>query len=89
MASALLGEESQWAHLLQPIKDMAANWDINIAHELEEYLVRHRRIRAPPVGMRLAWLSVCWLRSRRGSCPASAGARSTQQQSAFVDAALH
>ena len=47
MASALLGEESQWAHLLQPIKDMAANWDINIAHELEEYLVRRRRIRAP------------------------------------------
>ena len=47
MASALLGEESHWAHLLQPIKDMAANWDINIAHELEEYLVRRWRIRAP------------------------------------------
>ncbi len=40
MASALLAEECKFAHLLQPIKDMAANWDINIASELEEYLVR-------------------------------------------------
>jgi len=43
MASALLAEECKFAHLLQPIKDMAANWDINIASELEEYLVRRAR----------------------------------------------
>lgn len=89
MASALLGEESQWAHLLQPIKDMAANWDINIAHELEEYLVRRRRTRAPLVAMRLTQLPVCWLRLRRGSCPASIVARSAQHESAFVDVTQH
>jgi hypothetical protein len=32
-------EECKYAHLLQPIRDLAANWDINIASELEEYLV--------------------------------------------------
>ena len=32
-------EESKFAHLLQPIRDLAANWDINIANELEDYLV--------------------------------------------------
>lgn len=33
-------EESKFGHLLQPIRDLAANWDINIANELEDYLVR-------------------------------------------------
>lgn len=32
-------DESKYAHLLQPIRDLAGNWDINIADELEEYLV--------------------------------------------------
>lgn len=32
-------EECRFTHLLQPIRDLAANWDINIANELEEYLV--------------------------------------------------
>ena len=32
--------ESRFAHLLQPIRDLAANWDIDIANELEDYLVR-------------------------------------------------
>lgn len=32
-------EECKFTHLLQPIRDLAANWDINIASELEEYLV--------------------------------------------------
>ncbi len=31
--------EDKFAHLLQPIRDLAANWDINIANELEDYLV--------------------------------------------------
>lgn len=29
-----------FAHLLQPIRDLAGNWNIDIAHELEDYLVR-------------------------------------------------
>ena len=32
-------EDNKFAHLLQPIRDLAANWDINIANELEDYLV--------------------------------------------------
>ncbi|KAL0054533.1 hypothetical protein WJX82_010399 [Trebouxia sp. C0006] len=31
-------EDNKFAHLLQPIRDLAANWDINIANELEDYL---------------------------------------------------
>ena len=31
---------ANYAHLLQPIRDLAANWDIDVASELEEYLVR-------------------------------------------------
>lgn len=31
-------KENRFAYLLQPIRDLAANWDINIAGELEEYL---------------------------------------------------
>ena len=30
--------ESRFAHLLQPIRDLAANWDVDIAAELEDYL---------------------------------------------------
>lgn len=30
--------ENRFSYLLQPIRDLAANWDINIAGELEEYL---------------------------------------------------
>eukprot|EP00884_Botryococcus_braunii_P002422 jgi/Botrbrau1/12180/Bobra.0186s0088.1 len=30
--------ESRYSHLLQPIRDLAANWDVDIAAELEEYL---------------------------------------------------
>lgn len=33
-------DDSKFGHLLQPIRDLAANWDINIANELEDYLVR-------------------------------------------------
>ncbi|KAK9810243.1 hypothetical protein WJX72_007164 [[Myrmecia] bisecta] len=36
--NASQGEDSKFAHLLQPIRDLAGNWDINIASELEEYL---------------------------------------------------
>ena len=30
--------EKRFAHLLQPIRDLAKNWDIDIAGQLEEYL---------------------------------------------------
>ncbi len=30
--------ENRFSYLLQPIRDLASNWDINIAGELEEYL---------------------------------------------------
>jgi len=30
--------ESRFAHLLQPIRDLATNWDIDLARELEDYL---------------------------------------------------
>lgn len=32
--------EERFAHLLQPIRDLATNWNIKIANELDEYLVR-------------------------------------------------
>ena len=33
-------EDCKFAHLLEPIRDLASNWDVNIADELEDYLVR-------------------------------------------------
>lgn len=30
--------DDKFGHLLKPIRELAANWDINIASELEEYL---------------------------------------------------
>ena len=30
--------EKRFGHLLQPIRDLAKNWDIDIAGQLEEYL---------------------------------------------------
>lgn len=35
-----LSQEEKFGHLLKPIRELAANWDINIASELEEYLVK-------------------------------------------------
>ncbi len=40
MSSSQSEEDCKYKHLLQPIRDLAANWDINIANDLEEYLVR-------------------------------------------------
>lgn len=31
--------EKKFAHLLQPIRSLSDNWDIDLAAELEEYLV--------------------------------------------------
>lgn len=31
--------EDRYAHLLQPIRDLASNWNVKIADELNEYLV--------------------------------------------------
>ena len=30
--------ESRFAHLLQPIRDLTKNWDIDVAAHLEDYL---------------------------------------------------
>ena len=60
-------EDNKFAHLLQPIRDLAANWDINIANELEDYLVRNEvpgkmqvslRFIIPHSGM--ASCRMCW-----------------------------
>ena len=29
---------SKFSHLLQPIKDLAENWNVDLASELEEYM---------------------------------------------------
>ena len=43
MASSTQNErESRFAHLLQPIRDLATNWDIDLASELEDYLTEVR-----------------------------------------------
>ena len=31
--------DSKLGHLLQPIKNLASNWNVNVAEELEDYLV--------------------------------------------------
>ena len=38
---AIDAKDDKFAHLLQPIRDLAANWSINIANELGDYLVGH------------------------------------------------
>jgi len=35
--------DDRFAHLLQPIKDLAENWNVDIACELAEYIVRSCR----------------------------------------------
>ena len=30
--------QSRYAHLLQPIRDLTRNWDVDVASQLEEYL---------------------------------------------------
>lgn len=30
--------ESRFAYLLQPIRDLAKNWDVNVASQLEDYI---------------------------------------------------
>jgi len=38
VASSQQDVQSRFAHLLQPIRDLATNWDIDLATELEDYL---------------------------------------------------
>jgi condensin-2 complex subunit H2 len=37
-SSQLDGLEARYAHILQPIKDLTKNWDVDIAAYLEDYL---------------------------------------------------
>jgi condensin-2 complex subunit H2 len=53
--------ESRFAHLLKPIRDLAENWSVDIAHELEDYL--HEVKRVPIAGPRGVTL-VSWRRLR-------------------------
>ena len=39
MSSQTADLEARFGHLLQPIRDLTKNWDVDIAHYLEEYLV--------------------------------------------------
>ena len=48
-------EDNKFAHLLQPIRDLAANWDINIANELEDYLVRRHRLMHSTLSIITTW----------------------------------
>ena len=38
LGNALTDLETKYNHLLQPIRDLAKNWDVDIASHLEEYL---------------------------------------------------
>lgn len=42
--------EERFAALLQPIRDLAQTWNIDVAHELEEYLVRKGLGSVPAMG---------------------------------------
>jgi hypothetical protein len=66
--------ESRFAHLLKPIRDLAENWSVDIAHELEDYLhevaCRHLAIaepRAPAGRLRGDWDAGDWRRLRTWS----------------------
>lgn len=37
-ADESISRAERFGHLLQPIRDLAENWNINVASELEEYL---------------------------------------------------
>ena len=37
-------EEGRWAHLLQPIRELSANWDVDLASDLGDYLAELERI---------------------------------------------
>ena len=36
---------SKYSHLLQPIRDLTKNWDVDVAAQIEEYLAEVRIIR--------------------------------------------
>ena len=38
------GGTSRYSHLLEPIRDLAQNWEIDVATELEEYLQEVRAL---------------------------------------------
>lgn len=52
--------EERFSHLLQPIRDIAANWNIDVACELEEYLVRSDcQLISPCQVVGLRWFVPC------------------------------
>ena len=49
--------EAHFAALLEPIRDMAKNWDIDIAHHLEEYL---EEVRICVITLISCYLFISW-----------------------------
>uniref|UniRef100_A0A8C8B0B7 Condensin-2 complex subunit H2 n=1 Tax=Otus sunia TaxID=257818 RepID=A0A8C8B0B7_9STRI len=47
--------ESRFQHLLQPIRDLTKNWEVDVAAQLEEYL---EEVRGAPVSPALGSLGV-------------------------------
>ena len=44
---------SRYSHLLQPIRDLTKNWDVDVAAQLEEYLAEVRNLRLELKNIRL------------------------------------
>lgn len=42
--SVMESTESRFAHLLQPIRELTKNWDIDVAAELNDYLEEVREL---------------------------------------------
>jgi len=83
-ADAAAAVESRFAHLLEPIRDLASNWQIDIASELEEYLAELEHIRVQFDPSQLAALMQSQSQSQGGFAPSQA----TQRSLNFAQAAL-
>lgn len=43
-AAVMAETEGRWAHLLQPIRELGANWDVDIAADLSDYLAELEQV---------------------------------------------
>lgn len=57
--------ESRFQHLLQPIRDLTRNWEVDVATQLGEYLEEVRGVLSPLLGMS-GWRP--WAMSVQGFC---------------------
>lgn len=49
--------ETRYAHLLQPLRDLTKNWDIDLASQLGEYLEEVRKHRRTLIHLKLHFLA--------------------------------